>query len=105
MNLKKLRKSQNLTQAKVADDLNVALSTYRGYENKTSQPSIEMLIKLANYFDVSMDYLLGRTWNNQIGYIPDDVKNTIKMILELNEKELDRVNAYLSAQIDSRYES
>jgi len=52
-----------------------------------------------------MDYLLGRTWNNQIGYIPDDVKNTIKMILELNEKELDRVNAYLSAQIDSRYES
>lgn len=102
MNLKELRKSQGLTQAEVATEINVALSTYRGYENETSEPSIQTLIKLANYFDVSLDYLLGRAWNNQIGYIPDNAKDVVKMLLTLDENELERTKAYVTAQIESK---
>lgn len=58
--LKKLRKSRRLTQAQVAQGVNCSTATYSRYENGTRQPSIEMLIKLAEFFGVSMDYLFGK---------------------------------------------
>lgn len=58
-NLIKLRTSRHLTQQELADTLNVARTTYQCYEQKKSEPSIETLIKLADYFGCSIDYLLG----------------------------------------------
>ncbi len=59
--LRKLRESKKLTQADVASALQIGRSTYTKYESGKSKPVSEMLIKIADYFGVSVDYLLGRS--------------------------------------------
>lgn len=59
--LKKLRLERDLTQAELAQTIGLARGTYTHYEHGTREPNIETLIKLAKYFDVSVDYLLGIT--------------------------------------------
>ena len=56
--IKTLRKSQNLNQVQLAQKLDVSKQTVSNWENNNILPSIEMLIKIANYFSVSTDYLL-----------------------------------------------
>ena len=56
--LKKIRKEKNLNQLKVAMDLNISREALSHYENGKRQPSIEMLRKLSEYFNVSIDYLI-----------------------------------------------
>ncbi len=59
--LANLRENLGLTQKELAAKLNVGRSTISGYEKGTTQPSYDVLIKLADFFDVSLDYLFGRT--------------------------------------------
>lgn len=59
--LKELRKKKNLSQIKLAMDLNMAQNTISRYENEARQADYETLILFADYFAVSIDYLLGRT--------------------------------------------
>ena len=59
--LKKLRKRANISQLKLAVDLNTNQNTISRYENLEREADYEMLIKIADYFEVSIDYLLGRT--------------------------------------------
>lgn len=59
MKLKELRKLKSLTQEKLAKDIGVARSTIAMYESGASEPDIEILGKLSNYFNVTIDYLLG----------------------------------------------
>ena len=56
--LRFLRKYQNWTQAEVANQLNINTRTYSKYETGTTEPDIATIKKLANFFDVSIDYLL-----------------------------------------------
>jgi len=56
-----LRKEKNLTQKQVADDLGMQVPTYGRYEIGLREPNMEMLDKLARYFNVTVDYLMGRT--------------------------------------------
>lgn len=56
--LKKVRKEKDLNQLKVAMDLNISREALSHYENGKRQPSIEMLRKLSEYFNVSIDYLI-----------------------------------------------
>lgn len=55
------RKLNNVTQRQLADYLQIAQPSYIRYENGTAEPTLENLLKIADYFDVSVDYLLGRT--------------------------------------------
>ena len=55
------RKLNKITQRQLAEYLQIAQPSYIRYENGSSEPSLETLVKLADYFDVSVDYLLGRT--------------------------------------------
>lgn len=59
--IKLLRKEQEITQEQLADWLNVSRSSIKGYENDGVEPSLNVLIKIADRFNVSLDYLLGRT--------------------------------------------
>ena len=61
--LKKLRKQKNISQLKLALDLNMSQNTISRYENMAREADYETLIKFADYFDVSLDYLLGRIEN------------------------------------------
>ena len=55
------RKMFGYTQREVAKFLGMTQPSYIRYENGKSEPSLENLVKLADIFDVSTDYLLGRT--------------------------------------------
>lgn len=57
-NLKVLRKRHQKSQQAVSDQLGIKRSTYSGYESGKVEPDIDMLVKLADYFNVSMDFLL-----------------------------------------------
>ena len=59
MKLKELREENNLTQTQVAEYLNVKQNTYSQYETGKRTLPIDMLIKLAKYYNVSTDYILG----------------------------------------------
>lgn len=56
-----LRKSSNLTQRQLASYLGISQPSYVRYENGSAEPTFEKLVMLADYFEVSIDYLLGRT--------------------------------------------
>lgn len=58
--LSNIRKNRNLTMRAVADALGVSLSAYQKYENGTRDVSTDMLSKLADFYGVTTDYLLGR---------------------------------------------
>lgn len=58
--LREVRMNNKLTQQKTADLLGVALNTYQKYEQAEREPSFECLVKIADIFDVSIDYLLCR---------------------------------------------
>lgn len=60
-NLKVLRKNRGLSQLKVAMDLNITQETISAYETEKAFPSPEMLIKIADYYKTSIDYILCRT--------------------------------------------
>lgn len=64
--LKELRKKHNISQLKLAMDLNMAQNTISRYENSIREADYKTLILFADYFNVSIDYLLGRTDNPTI---------------------------------------
>ena len=63
MRLKEIRKTKGISQLKLALDLNTNQNTISRYETGEREPGIDELIKLADYFNVSVDYLIGRTEN------------------------------------------
>ena len=56
--LKNIRKQRNLNQQKVALDLNISREILSYYENGKREPSLAMLNKMSEYFNVSIDYLI-----------------------------------------------
>ncbi len=63
MRLKELRKSKNMTQQRLAIELNMNQNTLSRYETGERQADYQTLIIIADYFNVSIDYLLERTDN------------------------------------------
>ncbi len=63
MRLKEIRKAKGISQLKLALDLNTNQNTISRYETGEREPGIHELIKIPDYFNVSIDYLLERTNN------------------------------------------
>ena len=64
MRLKELRLANGVTQNAVASVIRCAKSTYPKYERGEREPSLEILLRLADYYHVTLDYLVGRKNNN-----------------------------------------
>lgn len=58
--IKELRKTAGLTQENAAKKLNISRQVFANYENEINQPSPEMLCEIADLFNCSIDYLVGR---------------------------------------------
>jgi len=89
--LKYLRNIKNKQQKEVAIDLGISTTGYSAYENDLRMPGLKMLIKIADYYGVSIDFLLGREMQN----------NLDKTELEKIVKELQKHINTLSEYIDS----
>lgn len=65
-NLKSIREDNDIKQREIAQVLNVSQNTYSQYETEVIAITAEVLIKLADYYNVSIDYLLDRTSNPKV---------------------------------------
>ncbi len=90
-NLKKLRKEQGLSQEEMAAKLNIVSRTYGSWERKEREPDFDTLCRIADYFNVSTDYLLGR--------VPMDVEIKKETPPELPEG-VQEIRAVVSAAAD-----
>lgn len=61
-----LKISHNLLQKDIAKNTGIALRSYQYYEKGEREPTLSALVSLSNYFEVSLDYLVGRTDNPKI---------------------------------------
>ena len=61
--LVQLRKENNITQKQLAKELSVSEVGVQNYEGERRKPAFDVLIALADYFNVSLDYLVGRSDN------------------------------------------
>lgn len=61
--IKELRRKMKLSQEEFADYLNVSQATVSSWECGNSDPDLNMLIKIADYFEVSLDFMMGRGEN------------------------------------------
>lgn len=64
--IKTLRINQNMTQKDIADFLQMTVNAYQKYEYGKREPNMETFIALANLFNVSIDFLVGRTDNPEV---------------------------------------
>lgn len=88
--IKELRKSKNLTQSDLGKILGVGKTTISMYENGNSTPNDEIKLKISEYFDVSLDYLLGKADSknskNNSAFKADDI--TIALHSDIDYKDL-----------------
>ncbi|MBA1433684.1 helix-turn-helix domain-containing protein [Bombilactobacillus bombi] len=89
--IKELRQAHNLTQYELGRRLNITKSTVSMWERGDRTPDIAMIIKIANFFKVSSDYLLGLTPNKNPlnSTTTNDLGIIIEELLEAIEKEDD----------------
>ncbi len=59
-NIKKLRQEKGISQQKLADAIQVSQPSINKYENHDIEPDIEILWRMADFFDTSIDYIVGR---------------------------------------------
>ena len=87
LNLKEIRKQNGTTQVSLAKYLGIDQTTYSGYETGKSNPDINTLIKIANYFNISLDYLCGRQNKNLIfaDSLSEKKKELINLIKDLDD--------------------
>lgn len=64
--LKEMRISFNYTQKQVASNIGITERNYQRYEANDQRPSFDILTSLADFYNVSLDYLVGRTKNPEI---------------------------------------
>ncbi|WP_270943252.1 helix-turn-helix domain-containing protein [Romboutsia lituseburensis] len=91
--LRELRKEKGLTLEQMANDLNTTKVTLSRYENSTREPKSEMLSQLSDYFNVSIDYLFGKT--DEKNPISKKGKADVKKALEDIKTQLENSDALM----------
>lgn len=86
--LKELRTQKHITQQELADKVDLVKSSISAYEKSLKYPSVEVLIKLCNYFNVSSDYLLGLSDKKEIkkyDLTEEQIELITKMIVQFHQ--------------------
>ncbi len=95
--IKLLRRENNWTQLDLAEKLNCAISSVAMYENDTRKPSLDVLVKLSEIFDCSIDFLIGKTDIRKSGEQIDDILN--EAMIGMSKKEYDKLSEVQKKQI------
>lgn len=101
-NIKTLRKQMNLTQEQLAEALNISSQAVSKWETQSSYPDITLLPSIADFFDVSIDFLLGYSGKSEISN--NICKNTYEnLCLHANAmlNYLENVDEYDKYKIES----
>lgn len=104
LRLKELRKKKQISQQKLAIDLNVSQAAISKYEQGLAEPDIRMLKEMSEYFGVSIDYLVGRTKQN-IFFTENTYNEREKELLyyfkKLQTNQKEKVFAYIQGMLDA----
>lgn len=92
--IKKYRKQKNITQTCLAKALNVSANTISAWENGKSFPDVYLLSRLADYFHITTDELLGRKINYNI-YLNNLEKNIVTLLRKLTSEQIFSVLNYI----------
>ena len=100
LNIKTIRVKRGHTQAEVADFLNIARTTYTNIENGRSDPDTLTLIKLADYFDCSVDLLLNRNTKPSATLAPEEIEllKSYRLLSEQGQEYI-RQTMFMAQQI------
>lgn len=98
MKLKQLREEKGLSQYELAPQLKLKQATYANYEIEKTQPTIETLCRIADFYGVSLDYLCNHTTKNKIdlGYIDEKTITITRLTQQLTDKNKDQAFYYIS---------
>ena len=97
MNLEKLRKERRLTQEDASRMLGLTKQTYQNYELQKRQPDIDTLCKLAEFYNTTIDYIVGReTKLIDLNGIKPTKARLIEQILTMNDLQELRTEAFIS---------
>lgn len=99
MDLYKLRKEKGVNQDAVANYLGISRQGYSRYERGDREPDIASIIKLANYFNVTTDVLLGNEKTNNSNTLPQDI---IVAISKLSDKECKEACTFIDYLVNKR---
>ena len=95
MKIRELRQKMNLSQNEMAKKLGIPHTTLFNYEASKSEPNIETLIKLADFFNITIDELVGRPIDIvNLNFLDDTRKNLIKEIVNANNSSVARLDAF-----------
>ena len=97
-NLKRLRTRRKLSQEDMATYLGITRQGYSKYENEKSEPSFQMLMRIADLFEVSIDELIGYSSANHGN--PDDEETETLNQLGISSEEFDALTAYQQEALD-----
>lgn len=103
--IKDLRTDTDKTQEKFAKELNMHKTTYVRYENGDREPPFEFIIKLANYYDVSIDYIAGRSKNKKgltKSELNDDVSRLVENFMILSERRKGQIDLLMKQLIEEQ---
>ncbi len=104
LRLKALREEKRISQQKLALELNVSQASISKYEKGLAEPDIPMLCMMAEYFRVSVDYLLGRTdQKNYFNVKPEEEKERELLVKyrRLTPHQKERAEAYILGLLDA----
>ena len=101
LKLKTLRESKELTQTELANLLGLQQKTYSTYETGTANPSIETLLKLSKFYNVTIDYILGNDTKGMTVYT-EEQNQIIKMMVQLNEINLLKLYSYTAGLLSAQ---
>jgi Predicted transcriptional regulators len=102
--LKELRLARNLTQTQVARDINISRASYNNYELDKRQADYDTLLKLAKYFDTTVDYLISEKSTNskKFSYPFNDDGELYTLLSGLSESEVNDLKLFVDYLYYSR---
>ena len=86
--LKTLRNSRNISATKLSEDLNIHRGSLSNWETGRRTPDSEMLLKIANYFNVSVDYLLGNDTDDTDLF---NLKGDVRFLKKVKDNEMVKI--------------
>lgn len=111
LRIKELRKENEKTQEEMAKILGVSRQVYANHENEINEPSIEMLIKMSQFFQCSIDYLIGNTDDfgnvsiqSNVPMLSLDEQKLIETYRKLNAKNRIHVSTYAEVRLEEQTE-
>lgn len=100
MKMKELRLKMNLSQSEISKKLEIPQTTYFNYESERSDPSIQTLIKMADFFNVSIDELVGRDTDIlNLKFLDEDQSLIIKAVLRMNKEQLSYTKKFVTSMM------